>query len=254
MKDAAKLVPKDLISSSFSKAHKPGQKKEEPPEEVEDDEPPEMGSSSDEEEETAGKKDSGTSIQESSDEEEDEDWIDSIQKAVRIHGEKKLGAIRMSVSMSPRPLLDDPSEAKGWKTKRSRRDRQQRPIRQKVLSVEQLHEKLANKEKELDRKISEEIKKNKVGRNKMPRSEQINYLNGQDPEGFNNMFDDIWELVVMYVDSGATETVLTEGMLSMLELKEGIKSKRGVTYEVANGMEIANLVEKNNSSATQKKE
>ena len=49
----------------------------------------------------------------------------------------------------------------------------------------------------------------------------------------------------MYVDSGATETIPIERMPCMMELKEGVQSKRGTTYEVANGVRIPNLGEKN---------
>ena len=45
----------------------------------------------------------------------------------------------------------------------------------------------------------------------------------------------------MYVDPGATETVSTEGMLSMIDIKESLQSKRGATYEVAIGVGIPNL-------------
>ena len=64
-----------------------------------------------------------------------------------------------------------------------------------------------------------------------------------EPEGFNNLEGSDWELITMYVDSGATGTVLTEHMLSMLELKESAHSRRGVEYEVANCIKIPNKAE-----------
>ena len=48
----------------------------------------------------------------------------------------------------------------------------------------------------------------------------------------------------MYVDSGATETVIAQQMLSMMEIKESPQSRRGVEYEVANGIKIPNLGQK----------
>ena len=60
-----------------------------------------------------------------------------------------------------------------------------------------------------------------------------------------------WEGVTMYVDSGATETVLAENMLMSVELKEGMAMKQGVTYEVANGIRIANLGEREFTGVTQ---
>ena len=46
------------------------------------------------------------------------------------------------------------------------------------------------------------------------------------------------------LDSGASETVLNEDMVSSVEGTEGPASKRGVKYEVANGYRIPNLGEK----------
>ena len=53
-----------------------------------------------------------------------------------------------------------------------------------------------------------------------------------------------WECLEMAVDSGATETVISEDMVSMVKVKEGAASKRGVVYETANGETIPNLGEK----------
>ena len=52
------------------------------------------------------------------------------------------------------------------------------------------------------------------------------------------------EEIELAVDSGATETVVGEGDLPSIELKEGAASKRGTEYEVANGVRIPNLGEK----------
>ena len=51
-------------------------------------------------------------------------------------------------------------------------------------------------------------------------------------------------MVDLAVDSGATETVVNEQMLESVETKEGPASRRGVEYEVANGVRIPNLGEK----------
>ena len=45
--------------------------------------------------------------------------------------------------------------------------------------------------------------------------------------------DDGWEENEFALDSGATETVMGEDMLSSVEIKEGAASKRGVEYEIA---------------------
>ena len=55
---------------------------------------------------------------------------------------------------------------------------------------------------------------------------------------------DGWEVIELAVDSGASETVISEDMLSSVEVKEGEASRRGVQYEVANGVRIPNLGEK----------
>ena len=66
-----------------------------------------------------------------------------------------------------------------------------------------------------------------------------------EPEGFNAINGDSeWEEIDMAVDSGATETVVNEEMIESIETKAGPASKRGVLYEVANGVRIPNLGEK----------
>ena len=72
---------------------------------------------------------------------------------------------------------------------------------------------------------------------------QLRFIQTIEPEGVNRV-SDAWECVDMAVDSGATETVLHEDMLTSVELKEGAASKRGVKYEVATGVRIPNLGEK----------
>ena len=51
-------------------------------------------------------------------------------------------------------------------------------------------------------------------------------------------------MIKLAVDSGATETVVNEEMLATVEIKEGVQSRQGVMYEVANGVRIPNLGEK----------
>ena len=48
----------------------------------------------------------------------------------------------------------------------------------------------------------------------------------------------------MYVDSGVTETVIAEKMLSMMETSASPQSRRRVEYEVANGKKPPNLGQK----------
>ena len=67
-----------------------------------------------------------------------------------------------------------------------------------------------------------------------------------EPEGVHAIKAgrDEWEEIVIYVDSGASETVMGANMLEGVETKEGAASKRGVRYQVANGVMIDNLGEK----------
>jgi hypothetical protein len=65
------------------------------------------------------------------------------------------------------------------------------------------------------------------------------------PEGVNAITGkNEWEEIEMAVDSGATETVIGEDMLSSIEMKDSWASKHGVEYEVANGERIPNMGEK----------
>ena len=63
--------------------------------------------------------------------------------------------------------------------------------------------------------------------------------------------DEGWEEIEFALDSGATETVLGESMLSSIETKEGAASKRGVEYEIATGELIPNLGEKKFQAVSQ---
>ena len=55
--------------------------------------------------------------------------------------------------------------------------------------------------------------------------------------------NDGWEEIEMTVDSGASETVVGDGMIMSSEVREGPASRRGVEYEMANGVRIPNLGE-----------
>ena len=63
--------------------------------------------------------------------------------------------------------------------------------------------------------------------------------------------DGEWDEIKLYVDSGATETVMSEEMLTSVEVKEGPACKRGVHYEVANGIRIPNVGEKKFNGVTE---
>ena len=64
------------------------------------------------------------------------------------------------------------------------------------------------------------------------------------PEGVKSVSEQEWEEIEMAVDSGATETVVGEDMLTSIDTKPGSAFRRGVKYEVASGDLIPNLGEK----------
>ena len=72
----------------------------------------------------------------------------------------------------------------------------------------------------------------------------LSILGTVEPEGINTLDDLEWEELELAVDSGATETVIGEESLQSIKLLEGAAYKRGVKYEVANGIRIPNLGEK----------
>ena len=73
----------------------------------------------------------------------------------------------------------------------------------------------------------------------------MNIIQTIEPEAVNSVkVDNRWEIIDMAVDSGASETVIGEEMLQSVQTKEGDASRRGVQYEVANGVRIPNLGEK----------
>ena len=73
---------------------------------------------------------------------------------------------------------------------------------------------------------------------------QIMLLETVEPDTLNALEDPTWEEIELAVDSGATETVIGENILKSIDLTEGMAYKRGVKYEVANGIRIPNLGEK----------
>ena len=59
-----------------------------------------------------------------------------------------------------------------------------------------------------------------------------------------NAINTEWEEIEFIVDSGASETVLHEEMLKSVVTKPSPASRRGVEYEVANGVRIPNMGQK----------
>ena len=69
------------------------------------------------------------------------------------------------------------------------------------------------------------------------------HLTTLEPEGLSHVSgtDPNWETVEFAVDSGASETVIPEGLCTSVPTRPSDASRRGVQYEVANGERIPNL-------------
>ena len=74
-------------------------------------------------------------------------------------------------------------------------------------------------------------------------SEGIHKLNPliiREPQGINAIGDEEWVEIGGAIDSGATETVMSQRThAGVIDITEGPAMKRGVTYEVADGTEIS---------------
>jgi hypothetical protein len=84
--------------------------------------------------------------------------------------------------------------------------------------------------------VEEAVKKN---------SEELRPLSTIEPQGLSMVEGiDGWVELLFAVDSGATEIVVGEDMLNTVKTQEGPAQRRGVVYEVANGVRIPNWGEK----------
>jgi hypothetical protein len=93
-------------------------------------------------------------------------------------------------------------------------------------------------------KLGEIPARNKLSKRSKEKQE-LQSLQAVYPQGVNSVAENGgWEEIELAVDSGATETVVGEDMLHSIKTTEGESFKRGVEYEVANGVTIPNLGEK----------
>ena len=100
--------------------------------------------------------------------------------------------------------------------------------------------------------MAKKWRKEKRSAQQMPQSaEKLNMLATIQPESLNVVSHDGWEELELTVDSGASETVVPEGMVNSVEVKEGPAAKSGVQYECANGDRIPNLGEQKFVAYTQ---
>ena len=76
-------------------------------------------------------------------------------------------------------------------------------------------------------------------------AQELRIIRTVEPETVNSVTTkNKREVIDLAVDSGASETVISEDMLPSIPIKQGNASWRGVQYEVANGVRIPNLGEK----------
>ena len=74
---------------------------------------------------------------------------------------------------------------------------------------------------------------------------KVSSLGIRMPEGLKSVEEaPEWEVLEMAVDSGASESVVSDEMLTRVTTVEGEAMKKGVQYEVADGTLIPNLGEK----------
>jgi predicted small secreted protein len=112
----------------------------------------------------------------------------------------------------------------------------------------ELYAEKALKQKQFAEKQREEVEGKWVevkNKNNKKSKGMITSLMTVMPAGVNTIGATDWEEIDMAVDSGASETVVNEEMITNVETEPGAASKRGVQYEVASGELIPNLGEKN---------
>ena len=98
------------------------------------------------------------------------------------------------------------------------------------------------KTKTLMQEMQEEVRRQEI---RARCSGTLNPIVTIEPEGVNAVQGNGgWEVITCYIDSGATENVIGEEMLLSVATVDGPQKRRGVVYEVANGVRIPNLGEK----------
>ena len=72
---------------------------------------------------------------------------------------------------------------------------------------------------------------------KKEKAQELRIIRTIEPETVNSVTTkNNWEVIDLAVDSGVSGTVISEDMLPNIPIKQGDASRRGVQYEVANGV------------------
>ena len=91
----------------------------------------------------------------------------------------------------------------------------------------------------------EEVVAQPTERTSVEASHKIMPLMTVEPSGVNALGNEEWVEIDVAVDSGATETVMSEETLNgVIDITEGPACKRGVKYEVADGVQNPNRGER----------
>ena len=93
--------------------------------------------------------------------------------------------------------------------------------------------------------VKKRRRQGEVRKAKKEKAQELRIIRTIEPETVNSVTTkNKWEVIDIALDSGASETVISEDMLPNIPIKQGDASRRGVQYEVANGVRIPNLCEK----------
>ena len=93
--------------------------------------------------------------------------------------------------------------------------------------------------------VKKRRRQGEVKKAKKEKAQELRIIRTIEPETVNSVTTkNKWEVVDLTVDSGASESVISEDMIPNIPIKQEDASRRGVQYEVANGVRIPNLGEK----------
>ena len=93
--------------------------------------------------------------------------------------------------------------------------------------------------------VKKRRRQGEVKKAKKEKAQELRIIRTIEPETVNSVTTkNNWEVIHFAVDSGASETVISEDMLPNIPIKQVDASRRGVQNEVDNGVRIPNLGEK----------
>ena len=215
---------------------------------------------------SSSESDQGDQVQDEDDEDEDDDdklniMNDLLELIQKMHIEK-IDTSKKKKCKKVNIQRDEENKFEIVKSKRQRkRDKEKRRKSEKNIGIKinedntdiknnedkmkKNNETLKNMNEQYEKKIQNTEDIQKIIKEQIENKE-INILKIIEPEGFNAVGEaqPEWEEIEFAVDSGATESVINEEMLPSIPVTESEASKRGVKYEVANGVRIPNLGQK----------